>query len=491
MKQYTTLTRQTCIRVISCTLILLFAAHAFCFFNLTYSSPSVMFSAANDSAAQTSGGAWLQPFYWRIRGGAAAPLLVGMISAICITLTALLAADLLHLSGLLPLLMLCGAMTANSAVTSVFAAQLHVADALFLAPLLGVSGLFLARRFRFGFLPAAAFFAGSLGFSPAAFSYTVSFALIMAITDLIQEENCKAFFLRSAKTALALAAGAILYAGGYLVLLARRGYEAEAVLHLPEGGIAAAWLSPLRTLLAPLTAYTHANVLLRILLAALCLVSLFLLLRRLSTIRRLLIAALVLLLPLCVNLPVFGREAAGQYPLSFTLLDVFAAALIGAASRIIPKKRYFMPAAACAFSILFLGATVFSNQVYLKKNLEMHSTLSVMTRVIDRIEHTEGFRPGYTPVAVIGTPEDSALSIPHQGFEHLSALDAASGNYAIASYEDMIRYAYQILGYPLGFVSVYEQTLLSEHEDVIAMPAFPASGCVRYVDGTLIVKLSN
>lgn len=491
MKQYTTLNRQTVIRVISFTLILLFAAHAFCFFNLTYSSPSVMFNAANGNTAQTGGGAWLQPFYWRIRGEVASPLMIGMLAAAYITLTALLAADLLQLSGILPLLMLCGAMTANSAVTSVFAAQLHIADALLLAPLLGVSGVFLAFRFRFGFIPAAAFFAASLGFSPSAFSYVVSFAMIVLIMDMIRQEERNVLFLRIGKTALALAAGAALYAGGYYVLLARRGYDAEAALHLPSGGLFAAWMDPLRTLFEPLTAYTHANVLLRLLIAALCLIALFFLMRRLSVCRRICLAALLLLFPLLTNLPVFGSAPAGQYPLSFTLLDVLIVSLLSAAPVPCPQKRRFLPAAACAFSVLFLSATVFSNQVYLKKNLEMHATLSVMTRVIDRIEHTEGFRPGYTPVALIGTPEASALSVPHQGFEHLAVLDAASGNYAIASYEDAIRYVYQILGYPLGFVSVHEQIQLSKHEDVIAMPAFPASGCIRYVGDTLVVKLSE
>ena len=88
--------------------------------------------------------------------------------------------------------------------------------------------------------------------------------------------------------------------------------------------------------------------------------------------------------------------------------------------------------------MIFLGSIVFSNQVYLKKNLELESTLSLMSRVIQRIEETEGYTPGYTPVAILGTPEDSVFSVERKGFEHLSALDASSGNYAISTDEDMI-----------------------------------------------------
>lgn len=492
MKRYFSIRRQTCIRLLFCSLLLLFAAHAFCFFNLTYSSPSVMLNAAKGNIAQASGGAFLQPFYWRIRGGVASPLFIGLLCAVYITLSALLTADLLHLSHPWAVFALCGAMIANSAVTSVLASQLHTADALFLSQLLGTAGVFLCMRTRFGFLPGAALVAASLGMHSGGLSCAVALCLIAVVIDLLRGEDGKACLLRTGKTAIALAAGAILYTCGYFVLLRLRGYEAEALLHLPAGGsLLAVWIAPLRTMLAPLTAYTRVSVLLRALLAALCAAALFLLLRGQRPLRLAALLASALLLPLAVNLPVFAREPAGQFPLSYVYLDIFAAALLGAATERGPHNQLWKRTAAGAFSVLFLSATVFSNQVYLKKNLEMQSTLSVMTRVIDRVEQTDGYRPGYTPVAVIGTLQDSALSVPHQGFEPLAALDAASKNYAISSYEDAIWYTYEILGYPLNFVSIYEQERLSSLEEVKAMPAFPSDGCISYIGDMLVVKLSD
>lgn len=492
MKRYFTLTKQTCVCVLSCSLLLLFAAHAFCFFNLTYSSPSVMFNAAKGNIAQTSGGVYLQPFYWRIRGAVASPLFIGLLCAAYVTFSALLTADLLHLTRPLPVFMLCGAMIANSAVTSILAAQLHTADALFLSQLLGTIGVFLCMRMRFGFLPGAAFIAGAMGLHSSGLSCCAALMLIVLVIDILRSEEETRLLLRLCKTAFSLAAGAILYACGYLVLLRLRGYDTEATLHLPEGSsFFTAWLQPVRTLLAPLTAYTRVSVLIRLLLAALCICILLISVRRLRTPCAIALLALSLLLPLSVNLPVFAREPAEQFPLSYIYLDVFAAAVIGSAFKLYPVKQICWRAVTGAFSVLFLSAIVFSNQVYLKKNLEMHATLSVMTRVIDRIEQTDGFRPGYTNVAVIGTLQDSVLSVPHQGFEHLAALDAASENYAISSYEDAIWYTYEILGYPLNFVSFHEQSQLQERNSVKAMPAFPSDGCIQYIDDTLVVKLSD
>ena len=47
------------------SLLFMFAAHAFCFFNLTYSSGSVMLSVSSGRSAQIAGGSVLQPLYFR------------------------------------------------------------------------------------------------------------------------------------------------------------------------------------------------------------------------------------------------------------------------------------------------------------------------------------------------------------------------------------------------------------------------------------------
>ncbi|MDY3831958.1 MAG: hypothetical protein SOZ79_05715, partial [Candidatus Ventricola sp.] len=131
-----------------------------------------------------------------------------------------------------------------------------------------------------------------------------------------------------------------------------------------------------------------------------------------------------------------------------------------------------------------------SNQVYLKKNLEFESTLSLMSRVIQRIEETEGYVPGYTPVAILGTPEDSVFSVERKGFEHLSALDAASGSYAISTDEDMIWYCWEVLGYPLNFVSTFELEQIGQSDAARALPAFPDEGCCTFIGETLVIRLS-
>ena len=68
------------------TFLLVLAAHAFCFLNLTFSGASVMFNAAKGADAQIASGVYLQPFYWRVRGAVSVPILVGLLSAAALSL---------------------------------------------------------------------------------------------------------------------------------------------------------------------------------------------------------------------------------------------------------------------------------------------------------------------------------------------------------------------------------------------------------------------
>ena len=114
-----------------------------------------------------------------------------------------------------------------------------------------------------------------------------------------------------------------------------------------------------------------------------------------------------------------------------------------------------------------------------------------MTRVIARAEAIPEFKPGETPVALIGSIEDSELSVVHEGFEKLDALDAAKNNYAAVDAEGNTWYMWEIMGYPFSLVDAFTLDQFEAREDVQAMPAFPAQGCCQMVDDTLVIKLSD
>lgn len=67
------------------------------------------------------------------------------------------------------------------------------------------------------------------------------------------------------------------------------------------------------------------------------------------------------------------------------------------------KKWNVLTGIICSvLSLLIFSNTVFSNQAYLKKELESKSSLAIATRILDRIEQLPKFEPNKTRVCFIG-----------------------------------------------------------------------------------------
>ena len=139
--------------------------------------------------------------------------------------------------------------------------------------------------------------------------------------------------------------------------------------------------------------------------------------------------------------------------------------------------------------IIVFDNCIYSNQVYLKKDMENASTLSVLTRIIDRMEETEGYVPGETECAFIGILDEGPLNQHRAGFNYNTGGLWYNFN---TSYPDTYPvYMNYYLDYPMTFVSSEKQTALQNSPEVQNMPFFPAKDSVKMVDGVFVVKLSE
>ena len=484
------------LRTVAClTLLLMFCAHAFCYANLSFSGASVMVDVSRGDNALTADGQFLATLYWRVRGSLSSPMTVGLLSAAYLTGCAVLIADLFGLAHTLSLLVLSGVLTLHVSVTAINASMLHMADLYFLSLLFAAAGAWLCLRHKLGFLPAAACFTACLGLQPSLLAAGPALALMVCILRVLHGESVRAQMVTLAKALLALIAGFAVYLAGAWLFARRRGVSLAASW-LPMGdGLIGTWLAPFRALFTPATAYAALCATLYALLLVLAVCALLAQLRGLSAASKAFAVIGALALPLVIAMPIFcenaptatcERLALCMLPIAMAaLLDLFCGALAARPARIARGV------VACAFGVTFLSSVVFTNQVYLKKNLEYQTTLSAMTRVVEQAEQTEGFTPGTTPVAIVGTLEDSGIAMAHKGFEHLAVLDAAANNYTASSQEQNTWYFWEILGYPFNFVSDVDRDALAVTDTVAAMPAFPQSGYCAMVDGTLVIKLSQ
>ena len=473
------------------TFLFVLAAHAFCFLNLTFSGASVMLNAAKGADAQVASGVYLQPFYWRIRGAVSVPILVGLLSALALSLTGAVLSALLGIKRLPLCAMLAGSLALSPAVLVAFAGSVHTADALFFAMLFAVCAAALCLRIRVGFMPGALLLAAAQALDPAAFAFflgVVFIALIQALSDI--DESGRLCALRALGALLCGLLGSAVYAGGYILLTYHYDIDPSAQLQTYPS-FADSTRRFLSMLFSPLTLYPHLGKLLSgvlLVIGAAALLSLICRVKK-SPLRMLFILALTLALPFALNLPFFSAEQAPQVTMPVCLLPVLLLVLLQ--ETVSDSLESLYPAVAAMLGVSLLGTTLFANQVYLKKALEYDATLSVMTRVLARAEAVPEYKPGETPTAIIGTLDQSELSVTHDGFEALTVLDAAKNNFAPTDDAGNLWYMWEAMGYPFNFVSTYELEQYKAREDVQALPAFPAAGCCQLIDGVLVVKLSE
>ena len=153
------------------------------------------------------------------------------------------------------------------------------------------------------------------------------------------------------------------------------------------------------------------------------------------------------------------------------------------------SSRFAQRAWAVLAAVLIFDSCLFSNETYLKKELEGAATLSTFTRIIDRMEKTEGFVPGETEIAFVGRLFYSPLSIQKAGFDYTAT--GLWNSYSTTSYETYPVYLTYYLGYPARCVDSSEIEAYEQLEEVAAMHPFPAADSVKMVDGVLVVKLSD
>jgi len=173
-----------------------------------------------------------------------------------------------------------------------------------------------------------------------------------------------------------------------------------------------------------------------------------------------------------------GKEEASLYvPLfaygKLSLLEILSGAL---------KAVAFL-----TVGILIWQNSVFANKVYLKKSMDERATLSLMTRIVTRIEDAEGYIPGETPVAFVGS---YSFDTYKPGFEEVGKVTGFSKHIDVTYYLTYHPYFNYMLNYPITILGEGEAIALGSDERVLAMPSYPAQGSVENIDGTVVVKLS-
>lgn len=462
-------------------------------------------------------GRFSEPLYWWLRGGLNVPWLCGILSLLWITLSNCLVQSFLELRSRTSIILLCGILTVNVSTTLLNATYLAWSDVYSFAWLTALISLWLCKRFGWiGIVPGAILLCFSLGLYQAYLSCVLALIALLCIKWVLDKTPIKEIAGRFLKMLLCVIGGLILYKIVSDVCMAICGVEAYSGyngianvsdysgISIPEL-LAQTWMYPFTILVKPAGAsYPKLMAFTNVALASISLFLLFWIARKQKTDKAsvVLLIVIIVLSPFAMNVIYFIskgmiHELMIQGMQFFFIFAIYIWDLWCAESSHSTKNEVIIIK---AMPLILVGAiifnnVVFANQVYLKKALEYDATASLVTRVVDRIEQTDGYVPGETEVAFVGRFDSSPLLKSRDGFENLTGVGLWSNSaitYTDGSADGGTVYYYfkSILGYPINLLSQKDTIALAATKEVKDMPAFPQSDSIKMVGNILVVKIA-
>jgi len=159
-------------------------AHAYFYTGLGFSQDSLMLYT-NDVDWQISLGRFMIPVYYYLRGRFTVPWLLGLYCILYAAISASLIASMMNIRKAGHLLLLCGIIMTNAAVTAQTATYVHVIDIYMLAFLMATLSVWFLWRFRFGFLVGIPLLMVGVGLYPAYFAAAAALCVLLVIQQLL------------------------------------------------------------------------------------------------------------------------------------------------------------------------------------------------------------------------------------------------------------------------------------------------------------------
>ena len=492
--------KRNAVLVLLSTVVCSFAAHGFLFTNELFSHDSISyFTYATGSFSFYTGiGRFVIPVYEVMKGDVAAPWLIGMLFILWMTLTSLLVTNLLKIRSAAGMILTSGFLCTNVALTLTGATYIYCMDEYAFALFTATAAAWFFTRGRWWILPGVAALVLSLAVYQAYFTVAACFCFLVVLQRLVRGDRFRTVLLGGIQYLTVLAAGFLTYYGTWTFicrttgvakrrvdesLLAGGGLEKIIALVIDANKQYLSFLFDSSGVLGHLMVFVHVLVLVVL---AWRLIHI-LLSKTLFWGNKILLLGLICLIPTAFN------SASILLAGSATQLMTFAWELpyLLLVLCLDPVEKKSGPAVLRTVSIVLLCCvlwqhTVYANQVYMKKELDHTATVALASRIIDRIELTEGYLPGETPVAFVGRLDRN--SYLNHGRDEFAELDHTVGLWSdySATY-NLGRYLTDYLNYPLVWDT---ETDFAQYEEVQSMPAFPSVDGIRMIGGTVVVKLS-
>lgn len=488
------------------------AAHGYAFFSYAPLHDAVNYVDYHSGAWEVSLGRYMEPLYGAIRGRFMMPWFSGMLIMVYIGVAAFFVSELLDIHDKWLIMIMAGFLSVNATLTDAILEYSSFADMYALALMLVSAGTYFIVRLPniLGTGLGIACYLGSLGLYQSYIFIGVQLLLQVVFHQALKErrliKRCFRSWLRlAAVMAITLAAYAYLYKrvmrlygimsipGSYNSPAALLRMDPEAVLgsvrvaYVSFGwyfyGIGEASLSAFNVLSLMMTA------------AAGTMLVMYIIRRRLPLLNIAIIAAVIVSFPLfaqvtsilTLSYPIYFVAAPGMSLLFPFLLELIVSPSLEGDRAFLHRKAVRMAVYTLCGALLFVSVRI-SNGLYTYQRVQYDKTHSYLTRLMERIDTSEGYIPGETEVVFVGWLSSDLINVnPPEHTEWMSGMNRSG-----VTYTQIFDSYFRLLGEEVNVLWDYSDLPdYAEMEEVRAMPAYPKAGCTRVIDDRLIVKLAE
>lgn len=499
------------IRVIVVTFIFGIIAHGYCYFNelLSHDSLYEMLGGHEYNVRMLQNGRFMKPIYVRFRGNITLPTYIGFISLFFISLSTFTIIKLLDIKNNVFIAIICGILVTNYSITLTNATYMHDVDAYSIALFCSSLSIYMFKNNKFGYIFGTLLLVITMGFYQAYFSVAIMLLMIVAIKELLSNKDTKEVIINNIKILCFMIISILVWYGIFQLTLKVFNVHVVDIYNKVPTFKDLFNLSELDAVFNNLfnseklwfsgRNMHHSWLILGLNIIFILMLVYFIIqiekIQRITITNVVLVVLVILLMPIGMNIACLMSMGVVHdlMTYSFFLFYVFVIMLADAYVDInkiketnndISKILIYV----CSFLLLSSNFT-YSNEVYLEKNLIDKSTLSMMTRVLDRMETTNGYKAGETKVAFIGTPVGSDITDIRLGFINTGV---GTNIPTLITYYDVYKtYFESYLSYPINLLSydeMYDYTQLQEVKD---MSSFPEEGSVAFVDDVMVVKICD
>ena len=485
-------------------------AHGFMFMHWDLSHDSLKQFYFGDNSWRYALGRIFVPFYsWLMRRNITIPWLVGMYAMAWLFLTVIVVCSIFSVRSKWKIFLISGFLVSNECVTALTGSYLSDLDCDMVALLLAVSAVYCWKRnnAKKSWILGSFLLSVSLGFYQSYLSVAVTLVLIILVLGLFKKTDVRKIVRDGLRALGMFACGGLLYIVWLKcanlitgVSLAQNSYNSitsplnNSISDILRN-IFVGWAHSIYTYLR--TPSLYGKWISIILNSSVCLLSLLFLVRYSKKIGlkkpvKVLAGILLFLIPIAMDVSyILAGFSHDLMRYAHCFFQVFLIILVGLLESDemtgleIRRKSLFISVSNVMLCLSLLGNVMTSNALYVKKDLEAKSTLSLFTRIADRIESIQDYIPGETPVVFVGHPD--ALIEPISGLEDISRIIGNEYRSATSTYYKA--YFEFVLQRPIKVI--YPDEDFKKQKEISEMPCFPDKNSVQWINGEVVVKLND